>query len=225
MGGMDSIRVIVADDHSVVREGTRRILEQYSDLEVVGEGADGNEALELIRRLRPDVAILDIRMPGMSGIEVVRGMRELSVQTKAVMLSAYDDDEYIMALMEAGATGYILKTARASELVDAVRRVHQGEPVLHPSIAVKVARLWERSRAEKTMAPSQQLTAREREVLELAAKGLRNKAIADSLVLSVRTVEGHVNSILTKLGVSSRVEAVLYAVSRGWVDLKESDSK
>ncbi|MBI2872276.1 MAG: response regulator transcription factor [Chloroflexi bacterium] len=218
---MPAIRIVLAEDHALVREGTRRILEQHPDLEVVGEAGDGEQALELVGRLQPDVAILDIRLPKLSGIEVVRRMGEQSPKTKALMLTAYDDDDYILALMEAGATGYLLKTARANELVEAVRSVHRGEPVLHPAIAVKVARLWGHRRVAVEQGPAEELTSREREVVVLAAKGLRNKAIAETLGISVRTVEGHFNNILAKLGVSSRTEAVLYALSRRWVSLEE----
>ncbi len=218
---METIRIVLAEDHSLVREGTHRILEQYSDLTVVGEAENGEQALELITRLKPDVAILDIRMPKLNGIEVVRQMKTHSPDTKALMLTAYDDDDYILALMEAGASGYLLKTAHASELVKAVRSVHLGEPVLHPAIAVKIARLWAHHRISVGQTVAEQLSLREREILELAAKGLRNKAIADKLSISVRTVEGHFNRIFAKLGVSSRTEAVLYAISRHFVTLEE----
>lgn len=218
---MPSIRIVLAEDHTLVREGTRHILEQYSDLAVVGEAGDGQQALELVESLKPDVAVIDVRMPKLSGIEVVRRIKMSSPNTRALVLTAYDDDDYILALMEAGASGYLLKTTRASELVDAVRSVHQGEPVLHPAIAMKMARLWAHHQTALEQRPAEELSAREREVLELAAKGLRNKAIADKLNISVRTVEGHLNSILAKLGVSSRLEAVLYAASRHWVALDE----
>jgi len=222
---MGAISIVLGEDHSLVREGTRRILEQFPDLVVVGEAGDGQTALELIEKLQPDVAILDIRMEGLTGIEVVRRASDCSPATKTLMLTAYDDDEYILAVMEAGASGYLLKTARAKELVEAVKAVHAGEPVLHPAIAMKVARLWGRHRQTVPRDAVAQLSAREREVLELAAKGLRNKAIAERLCISVRTVEGHLNSILSKLEVATRVEAVLYAISRGWVSLdKDTES-
>ncbi len=221
---MAPIRVLLAEDHAVVREGTRRILEQCADIAVVGEAEDGPQALELLERLRPDVAILDIRIPKLNGVEVVRRMKECSPATKALMLTAYDDDDYILALMEAGAMGYLLKTARADELVEAVRTVHQGEPVLQAAIAAKVARLWGHRQVLLEREQPEALTQREREVLELAARGLRNKAIAERLTISVRTVEGHFNSILAKLGVSSRLEAVLYAASRHWIAL-EGDAR
>ncbi|MBI2165057.1 MAG: response regulator transcription factor [Chloroflexi bacterium] len=214
---MTPIRIILGEDHSLVREGTRRILEQYDDMVVVGEAGDGEEALSLIERFQPDVAILDIRMPRLSGIEVVRQMKKSSPQTRALILTAYDDDDYILALMEAGATGYLLKTARAAQLIDAVRTVYQGEPVLYPAIALKVAQLWQRARSPMERQVAEALSPREREVLELAARGLRNRAIAEKLHISIRTVEGHFNGIFDKLGISSRIEAVLYAVSQGWV--------
>lgn len=220
---MEPIRIVLAEDHSLMREGTRHILEQYPDLAVVGEAEDGEQVLELMRRLRPDVAILDIRMPKLNGIEVVRLMKETSPNTKALMLTAYDDDDYILALMEAGASGYLLKTVRAQDLVESIRSVHLGEAVLHPSIAAKVARLWAQRSIPTRTGLAEHLSQRELEVLELAAKGLRNRAIADKLSISVRTVEGHFNSIFDKLGVSSRTEAVLFALSRQLVTLDVGD--
>lgn len=210
-----TIRVVLGDDHVLVREGTRRILEQATDIAVVGEAGDGEEALALIERLRPDVAILDIRMPRLSGIDVVRRMGD-RCGTRALMLTAYDDDEFIAAPLSAGASGYLLKTARPAELIDAIRRVHAGDLVLQPGVATKIARLWQRAVVgERGL--SDPLSAREREVLELAASGLRNRAIAERLGISSRTVEGHFNGILTKLGVSSRLEAVLFAIAHEWV--------
>lgn len=217
------IRVVLAEDQTVVREGTRRILLEYPDIDVVGEAEDGQQALELIKRLRPDVAVLDIRMPKLSGIEVVARMKDVAPDTKALMLTSYDDDEYVLRLMEIGAMGYLLKTCRAEELAQAVRTVHVGEPVLHPAIAAKVARLWIRRRGAGENVLKEPLTGREREVLELAAQGLRNKDIGDKLGISVRTVNGHLASVFTKLGVSSRVEAIIYAVSHHWVTLGPRD--
>jgi DNA-binding NarL/FixJ family response regulator len=220
---MEPIRIVLADDHWLMRDETRRILAQHPDLSVVGEAEDGLEALELVGRLQPDVAVLDIRMPKLSGIEVIDRMKERSPDTKALILTAYDDDDYILALMEAGALGYLLKTARANELIDAVQRVHLGETVLHSTIAAKVARLWSRNRDSTRQEVAEQITPREKEVLQLAAKGLRNKAIADRLNISGRTVEGHFNGIFAKFGVTSRVEAILYAISQRMVTLEEGD--
>jgi DNA-binding NarL/FixJ family response regulator len=217
-----SIRIVLAEDHALMREGTHHILEKYPDFQVVGEAEDGLQALEMIKDLQPDVAILDIRMPKLNGIEVVYKMKTVSPDTKALILTAYDDDDYIFALMEAGASGYLLKTAGEKELVDSINTVYSGETVLHPAIAMKIARLWAQ-RGTSNKQASAELSPRELEVLELTARGLRNKAIADKLGISTRTVEGHINGILAKLGVSSRMEAVLEAVSRHLVSINEEN--
>lgn len=218
---MEPIKIFLAEDHLLMREGTRRILEEYPDLTIVGEADDGQQALELITRLQPDIAILDIRMPKLNGIALVRRMKESSPSTKALILTAYDDDDYILALMEIGAWGYLLKTTQADELVEAVRLIHLGEPVLDRAIAVKVAHLWAHHRIVTGDDFSTQLSPREQEILECAAKGLRNKDIAAKLYMSVRTVEGHLSSIYNKLHVSSRTQAVLYAISQHLVSLEE----
>ncbi len=221
---MKPISIVIADDHALMREGTRRILEQHPDLVVVGEADNGRQALEVIERLQPDVAILDIRMPEVSGVEVVRQIKVSCPHTKSLIFTAYDDDDYILALMEAGAAGYLLKTAKEGELIDSIRKVHLGESVLHPAIAMKVARLWAQRGFSTKQTPADQLSPRELEVLGLAAKGLRNKAIAKQLSISVRTVEGHFTNIFVKMNVTSRIEAILYAVSRHLVALEEQDS-
>jgi len=222
---MPQIRVILADDHKLMREGTRRALEQFPGLNVVGEANDGEQALELTKALRPDLAVLDIRMPKLNGVEVVRLLKQVSPETKTLMLTAYDDDDYVLAAMEAGASGYLLKTTGAKGLADAIQRVHEGESVLDPAIAAKVARLWSRYRDMARSDRYQDLSLREREVLGLSARGLRNKAIADKLGISVRTVEGHFNSIFAKLHVGSRLEAVLYAVSKHVIKLDDKDAE
>ncbi len=218
---MEPVRIVLAEDHSLMRVGTRRILEQCSDLTVVGEADDGQQALDLITRLNPDVAILDIRMPKLNGIALVRRIKESSPNTKALILTAYDDDDYIIALMEIGAWGYLLKTTQADELIEAVRLIHRGEPVLGRAIAVKVAHLWAQHRIMSGDDFSTHLSLREREVLEHAAKGLRNRDIAASLYISVRTVERHLSSIYDKLHVSSRTQAILQAMSQHMVSLEE----
>ncbi len=211
--------LFVDDDPNLLAAMQRQFRRQFTI--VTAEG--GEAGLDILRRDGTfAVVVSDMRMPRLNGIEVVRRMKDVAPQTKALMLTAYNDDDYIVALMEIGAAGYLLKTARARELVEAVHNVHHGETVLAPAIAAKVARLWAHRRLLTEQETPGQLSPREREVLELAAKGLRNKDIADKLFISVRSVEVHVNSILTKLGVSSRVEAVLYAVARGWVVLEEN---
>jgi len=222
---METIKIVLAEDHALMRAGTRHILEQYPEFQVIGEAEDGEQALQLIKSLQPDIAILDIRMPKLNGIEVVRQMKSLSPNTKAIMLTAYDDDEYVLALMEAGAFGYLLKTAHEKDLVDSIKGVQSGEPVLHPAIAMKIARLWAQRGTPARQGTVEQLSPRELEVLDLAAKGLRNKAIADKLGISTRTVEGHFNGIFSKLGVSSRMEAILEAMSRHLVAISEENKK
>jgi len=218
---MDVIRIILGEDHALMREGTREILQQQSDLRVVGEAGDGNGVLSLAQELQPDVAILDMRMPGLNAIEVTRRLPALSSRTQALILTAYDDDELILAAMEAGAVGYLLKTARAGELVDAVRAVHHGRTVLDPNVARKIIMLARHQRSEPR--PDEELTPRELKVLQLVSRGLRNKEIASELGVSNRTVEGHLSSILSKLGVSSRTAAVVRAVANNWLQLPEGE--
>jgi two-component system, NarL family, response regulator LiaR len=219
---MEKIRIVVADDHSVVREGTRTLLERQEDMEVVGEAADGEEALKVIEEKKPDVAILDISMPKLSGIEVTRQIKPRFPSLAILVLTAYDNDEYIFALLEAGAAGYLLKDVPGNEIVEAVRSVHSGESVLHPSIARKVIQRAITGTAKAIEEKSElDLSDREKEVLKLAARGLNNKDIADSLCISIRTVQGHINSIFRKLGVGSRTEAVFQSVKRGWLSFED----
>lgn len=210
---MEPIRIVLAEDHPLMREGMKRALESEADMAVVGEAEEGEQALNLIRTLKPDVALLDIHLPKLNGIAVARRLREHSAKTKALMLTAYDDDDYILALMEIGVWGYLLKTSRTEEVVKAVRTVHSGEAVLDPAIATKVAQLWAHHKISSKSDLAKRLSSRELEVLEMAAAGLRNKDIADRLLISPRTVERHFSSIFGKLQVSSRVEAVLFAIS------------
>jgi len=216
------ISIVIADDHAVVRQGTRSLLEREKDLEVVGEAGDGEEAVEVINQLKPDVAIIDIAMPKLSGVEVTRQIKPHCPSTAVLILTAYDDDEYVFALLEAGAAGYLLKDADSREVVEAVRAVHAGESVLHPVIARKVISCF-RSPAFKVgeEKPAVDLSDREMEVLKLAARGMSNKDIASQLFISMRTVQGHLSKVFDKLGVGSRTEAVFHAVKRGWLSLEE----
>lgn len=218
------VKIILVEDHVLVRQGTRRILEEHQELSVIGEADSGEQGLEMARRLRPDVAVVDIRLPGMSGVEMIRELRRVSPQTRMLVLSAYDDDEYVLAMMGEGVSGYMLKTAEANELVEAVCSVAMGKDVLHPDIAIKVARLWARRRMLSQEAVGL-LSHREMEVLRLAAKGLSAKAIACNLGISARTVNDHFRSIFHKLGVSSRLKAVLRALSLHLVTSEETKWK
>ena len=220
------IRLIIAEDHAVVREGTRQLLEREPDLEVVGEAADGAQAVALVERLRPDVAIMDISMPVMTGIEATRRIKASHPNTAILILTAYDDDQYVFALLEAGAAGYLLKDVPSAEVVRAVRSVHAGEPVLHPAIARKVLARFAGSaeQAEAVLAGdtgAQPLTDREQEVLQLAACGLSNAEISSRLYLSIRTVQVHLTHIFNKLGVGSRTEAVIAGLKSGLLKLED----
>ena len=218
---MDKIRVLVADDHAIVREGTRRVLESESDIEVVGEAGDGEEAVSQATRLQPDVAIIDIAMPKLNGIEATRQIKTLLPATAVLILTAYDNDQYIFSLLEAGAAGYLLKNVRGSELVEAIRSVHSGESVLHPVIAHKVLQRFVPSIQEAKGGTPENLSQRELEVLKLAARGMSNKDISDKLYLSVRTVQAHLANILSKLQVGSRTEAILHGLKEGWFSLED----
>ena len=219
---MEKIRVLLAEDHVVVREGTRELIRREHDMEVVGEAGDGEEAIELATKLRPDVVIMDIAMPKVNGIEATKRIKEQYPTTAVLILTAYDNEQYIFALLEAGAAGYLLKNVRRSELIDAVRAVYAGESVLHPVVARKVLQRFRGAKGAVGEEMSREiLSERELEVLRLASKGISNKDIAKELVLSVRTVQAHLGNIFNKLGVGSRTEAVLYALRRGWVSLEE----
>ena len=219
---MDKVRVLIADDHAVVREGTRRILEQEEGMEVVAEAIDGEEAVKLATELRPDVAIIDISMPNLDGIGATKKIKELCPDIHVLILSVYDDDQFVFSLLEAGAAGYLLKNVRSNELVDAVRAVNAGESVLHPSVARKVLdRFVPTPNGLQHRVPFEALSEREKEILRLATGGLSNREIADRLCISIRTVQGHLTHIFNKLQVNSRTEAVVRGLKEGWVTLDE----
>ncbi len=218
---MSPIRILLADDHVLVREGTRRILEREADLTVIAEAGDGREAVALAAREHPDVAIVDISMPVMNGIEATKGIKAVCPRTAVLVLSAYDDDEYVFAILEAGAAGYLLKNARSSQVIDAVRRVCAGEAVLDPGVASKVLRRISAGEPPAETARESVLTDREVDVLRLAGKGLSNREIALRLNLSPRTVQAHLANIFGKLQVSSRTEAVMTGLRRGLLTLDD----
>jgi NarL family two-component system response regulator LiaR len=220
---MDKIKVMLVEDHVLVREGTRELLEQEEDLQVVAEAGDGEEAVRLAAECHPDVIIMDIAMPGLSGIEATRQIKAASPSAVILALTAYDDDQYIFAFLEAGAAGYLLKDVHANELIKAIRAVHAGESVLHPAVARKVIDHFAQPADTRDEEDAlDRLTERELEVLGLAAKGMTNREIAQELSLSTRTVQAHLSHIFTKLDVGSRTEAVLYGLRKGWLTLKGS---
>jgi DNA-binding NarL/FixJ family response regulator len=211
------IRIVLADDHVMVRQGIRQFLEEAGDVEVVAEAGDGAEAVRAVEAHQPDVAVLDIRMPGVTGVEATRQIKARFPQVRVLVLTAYDDDPYVFALLQAGADGYVLKTASGDELVRAVRTVHGGRTALSPEIAAKVVRQVTSGRPEGAADQVEPLTDREIEVLRLAARGLTNRAIGHELGVSHRTVQGHLANIYGKMGVNSRTEAVTEALRRGWI--------
>lgn len=212
----DSIRVLLADDHAVVRAGIRQFLEQASDLTVVAEADDGAMARDLIAQHEPDVAVLDIQMPKATGIEVTRWVRANYPNVGVLVLTAYDDDPYVVAVLQAGANGYVLKTASPARIVQAVRDVHEGKSALDPAVAGRlIAHIADRTTSD--LPAYEELTDRELEVLALAGKGYTNKAIGVQLGISDRTVQGHLAKTYNKLDAGSRTEAVMKAVSLGLI--------
>jgi two-component system, NarL family, response regulator LiaR len=222
------IRVLLADDHAVVRQGLRTFLELQDDLDVVGEAADGEEAVAQVERLEPDVVLMDLVMPRVDGIEAIRRIRDLRPATRVLALTSFVDDDRVFPALRAGAAGYLLKDVEPGDLVRAIRSVHAGEALLHPTVT---ARLVAEVAAEPRPATGrgapprvergdEVLTAREREVIALIARGLANKAIAFELGVAEKTVKTHVSNIFGKLGLTDRTQAAMYAVRHGLVELE-----
>jgi two-component system, NarL family, response regulator LiaR len=216
---LEKIRVIIADDHPAFREGLCRLLADEDELEVVGQAADGEEAVSLTKELKPDVAIIDVTMPRLNGIEAARRIKTESPDTAVLIVSAFNYQNYILASLRAGAAGYLTKDTPIRELVDAVRVAHAGEGIIDRTEAEKVIRhiIEDKDRKKGNL----DLFPRELEVLKLTAKGLRNKEIARELSISERTVQSHLSNIFSKLDVDSRTEAVLQALKEGWLDISD----
>ena len=215
---MDPIRVVLADDHAVVREGTRQLLEREDDITVVGEASNGKSAIELVESLQPDVVVMDVRMPDVGGVEATKTIKKRFPKVEILVMSAYDDDEFVFALLEAGASGYLLKTAPVKDLIKAIHEVAEGQSALDPVVARKVLRQFTTGAPrKKTEVSYESLTEREQQVLEWLAEGKTNKEIGEVLIISDRTVQTHLSNIFSKMGVSSRTEAVLTAIRRGWI--------
>ena len=213
------IRVVLVDDHAVVRQGLRFLLEQQSDIEVVGEGKDGAQGVDIVTSLLPDVVLLDLLMPKMDGITAVREMKRTTPSTQIIILTSFYEDDQVFGAIKAGAISYLLKDASPEELVEAVRAAARGEGVLHPMVAARVLReMQQRS-------PLDWLTARELEVLTLIARGRSNAEIAAELVIGEGTVKTHVSNILTKLHLADRTQAAIYALQQHLVPLKDALEK
>ena len=208
------IRILIADDHGIVRSGLRMLIDRQPDMTVVAEASDGVDALERAQSERPDVAVLDVSMPRMTGLQAAREIRSHSPDTRVLMLSMHDDDRYFFEGLEAGAAGYVLKRAADTDLIDAVRTVAGGGTFLSDDAQTSLMREWQEGRSE----PESPLTPREREVVKLIAEAFTNKQIAQTLRLSEKTVESHRSNLLTKLGMRDRVELVRYAIKNGLVE-------
>jgi two-component system response regulator NreC len=216
---MQKIRVLIADDHTLVRDGIRALLALVADIKVVGEAANGREALEKTRQLAPDVILMDLAMPIMSGLEATRRIRKKFPGTKVLALTQYEDREYIVPTIEAGARGFISKTAAFTELASAIQSVHQGKSFLSPIAAAAVVEEYQQKATEGDRDPYQQLTDREREMLKLVAEGYTAREIADMLVITLRTVETHKTNLMNKLGIHNKADLIKYALRKGIITL------
>ena len=210
-----SVSLLIADDHGIVRGGLRALLDRQPDLEVVAEAADGAEALEQALALRPDLCILDVAMPKLTGLQVARELKSQAPGMQVLMLSMHDDERYLFEALRAGASGYVLKREADHDLLDAIRAVMRGEPFLTNSAQRSLVREW---MADSSSGPSEPLTPREQEVLKLIAEAHTNREIGEILHLSEKTVESHRGNLLRKLGMRDRVELVRYAIRRGLIE-------
>lgn len=217
---MQKIRVLVVDDHTIVRDGICALLALAGDIEVAGEAANGRDALEMVKKLSPDVVLMDIAMPVMNGVEATRRIKKEFPDVKVLALTQHDDKEFVYPLLEAGARGFLSKAAASSELTSAIRYVHQGESFLSPSVAkLMIDDYQQGATVRERNDPYEQLTDREREILKLIAEGYTTQEIANMLVISPKTVEGHKSSLMAKLDIHSRIDLVKYAVRKGLIEV------
>jgi len=217
------VKILIADDHAVLREGMRNLLDEEADFEVVGEAGDGEEAARLAAELKPDVVVMDIVMPNLNGIEATKLIKKNTPSAAVLILTAYSDIRYILGLLEAGAAGYLLKSARGSEIAEAIRAVRSGESVLDPVVTHKLLqRVVGSAKYEGEEGGGGKLTPRENEVLKLAASGMGNKDIAGEMFLSLRTVKAHLSNIFNKMGVGSRTEAIVKGLKEGYISLDDT---
>jgi two-component system, NarL family, response regulator NreC len=214
---MDKIRLLVADDHAIMRDGIRALVGLHEDIEIVGEAATGQEAIAKAQELMPDVIIMDIAMPGLDGLEATRRILKANPKAKVLVLSQYDDKEYIISAIKAGSTGYVPKRALGSELVSAIRAVYHGGSFLYPSAATALIQDYRQQALEGDS--YDQLTPREREILKLIAEGHTGREIAEMLFISLKTVMGHRAKIMEKLGLHNRTELIKYAMRKGVLSL------
>jgi two-component system response regulator NreC len=217
------IRVLVVDDHAIVKEGIRMIISSDPGLEVVGDACSGEEAIQKVAELSPDVVLMDVAMPGLSGFEATRAIRKGWPEVKVVALTIHDSEAYVFQMLQAGAVGYVLKRSESVDVIHAVKAASRGEAVLHPAVASLVINDYlARVDCGEERASFDQLSEREREIVKLIAEGRTNKEIASLLFLSVKTVQGHRANLMRKLGLHDRTEIVKYAIRRGIIGIEES---
>ncbi len=216
---MHKIRVLVVDDHTIVRDGICALLALAGDIEVVGEAANGNEALKMVKELEPNVVLMDIAMPIMDGLEATRRICKEFPRIKVLVLTQYDDKEHVFTVIEAGASGFISKTAASSELASGIRSVYLGDSYLSPSVTRLLVEEYQHGSGRVGHDPYEQLTDRERDVAKLVVEGYTTQEIADTLVVSPKTVEGHKTNLMAKLGVRNRIELVKYALRKGIITI------
>ena len=214
------IRVLVVDDHTIIRDGICALLALTGDIEVIGEATNGSEALRMVKEFNPDVVIMDIAMPVMGGLEATRRIHKESPRTRILVLTQHDDKEYVLPVIESGASGFVSKAAASSELVSAIRAVYRGDSYLTPTVAKLLVVNYQRAAGKQTTQdPYDQLTERERDVLKLLVEGHSTKEIADILVITPKTVEGHKTNLMAKLGIHNRIELVKYALRKGIISV------
>lgn len=217
---MQKIRVLVVDDHTIVRDGICALLALVGDIEVVGEAANGSEALKMVKELEPNVVLMDIAMPIMGGLEATRRIRKEFPRAKVLVLTQYDDKEYVFPVIEAGAAGFISKVAASSELALGIRSIYHGDSYLSPSVARLLLEDYQHGAGGRvSQDPYEQLTDRERDVLKLMVEGYTTQEIADMLVVSRKTVEGHKTNLMAKLGIHNRTELIKYALRKGIITI------
>jgi len=216
---MQKIRVLVVDDHTIVRDGICALLALAGDIEVVGEAANGSDALKMVKELEPNVVLMDIAMPIMGGLEATRRICKEYPRTRVLVLTQYDDKEYVFPVIEAGASGFISKAAASSELASGIRSIYHGDSYLSPSVARFLVEDYQYGSRRPSHDPYEQLTDRERDVLKLVAEGYTTQEIADMLVVSPKTVEGHRTNLMAKLSIHNRTELVKYALRKGIITI------
>lgn len=220
MNSLKNITIVLADDHRIVRQGLHALLKAEPDFNVIGEADDGLEALELVKKLNPDVAVLDLMMPGLSGLEVARQITKQASRTKTVILSMYDDEGFVLEALANGVSAYVLKDMGSSDLIHAVREVRNGHRYLSAPLSDRAIEVYEQMTKAGTLDKYETLTTREREVLHLSAEGRTNNEIAERLGISVRTAETHRSNVMHKLGVHTQADLTRYAIKRGIISME-----